>query len=164
MVHIVPTVRVQAPSGVDYLAVETLHILARRHDLSRNLIRIWIQKLKLAASPMRRPPRSRSRLEARIAALDTSLADTPGDRVSKGGPGARNAAEKRDYIRRYRPRAISVAGGCRLMGIARSIYCDKPAMSIEDTAIVETMRRSPTSSRPVAISRCKRHCVTVASS
>jgi len=28
----------------DYLAGETLHSLARRHDLSRNLIRIWIQK------------------------------------------------------------------------------------------------------------------------
>ncbi|WP_439493697.1 transposase [Bosea sp. (in: a-proteobacteria)] len=28
----------------DYLAGETPHSLARRHDLSRNLIRIWIQK------------------------------------------------------------------------------------------------------------------------
>ena len=31
----------------DYLAGETLHSLARRHDLSRNLIRIWIQKFDL---------------------------------------------------------------------------------------------------------------------
>ncbi|WID95144.1 transposase [Bosea vestrisii] len=30
----------------DYLAGETLHSLARRHDLSRNLIRIWIQKFE----------------------------------------------------------------------------------------------------------------------
>lgn len=28
----------------EYLAGETLHGLAKRHDLSRNLIRIWIQK------------------------------------------------------------------------------------------------------------------------
>jgi len=28
----------------DYLAGETLHGLAKRHDISRNLIRIWIQK------------------------------------------------------------------------------------------------------------------------
>ena len=33
----------------DYLAGETLHSLARRHDLSRNLIRIWIQKFEASA-------------------------------------------------------------------------------------------------------------------
>ena len=33
----------------DYLAGETLHSLARRHDLSRNLIRIWIQKFESGA-------------------------------------------------------------------------------------------------------------------
>ena len=27
-----------------YLAGETLHGLAKRHDISRNLIRIWLQK------------------------------------------------------------------------------------------------------------------------
>jgi transposase-like protein len=33
----------------DYLAGETLHSLARRHDLSRNLIRIWLQKFEAGA-------------------------------------------------------------------------------------------------------------------
>jgi transposase len=33
----------------DYLAGETLHSLARRHDLARNLIRIWIQKFEAGA-------------------------------------------------------------------------------------------------------------------
>jgi transposase len=33
----------------DYLAGETLHSLAGRHDLSRNLIRIWIQKFEAGA-------------------------------------------------------------------------------------------------------------------
>lgn len=28
----------------EYLAGETLHVLAKRHDISRNLIRIWLQK------------------------------------------------------------------------------------------------------------------------
>src|SRR6478672_6303407 len=28
----------------EYLAGETLHGLAKRHDISRNLIRIWLQK------------------------------------------------------------------------------------------------------------------------
>ena len=33
----------------EYLAGETLHGLGRRHDLSRNLIRIWIQKFEAGA-------------------------------------------------------------------------------------------------------------------
>ena len=33
----------------DYLAAETLHALAKRHDLSRNLVRIWIEKFEPGA-------------------------------------------------------------------------------------------------------------------
>ena len=33
----------------DYLAGETLYSLARRHDLARNLIGIWIQKFEAGA-------------------------------------------------------------------------------------------------------------------
>lgn len=33
----------------DYMAGETLHSLARRHDLSRTLIRIWVQKHETGA-------------------------------------------------------------------------------------------------------------------
>ena len=33
----------------DFLAGETLHGLARRHDLSRNLIRVWIEKYEAGA-------------------------------------------------------------------------------------------------------------------
>lgn len=33
----------------DYLAGETLHGLAKRHDLSRNLVRIWAQKFEAGA-------------------------------------------------------------------------------------------------------------------
>src|SRR4029079_13067682 len=33
----------------DYVAGETLHSLAKRHDLSRNLIRIWVQKYETGA-------------------------------------------------------------------------------------------------------------------
>ena len=32
----------------EYLSGETLHGLAKRHDISRNLIRIWVQKLHAA--------------------------------------------------------------------------------------------------------------------
>jgi transposase len=55
----------------EYLAGETLHGLAYRHDLSRNLIRIWVQKYEAggldedtaAAAPIQE-------YEARIAALE----------------------------------------------------------------------------------------------
>ncbi len=55
----------------EYLAGETLHSLAKRHDLSRNLIRIWVQKYEagafdddaLAADVI-------EEYEARIAALE----------------------------------------------------------------------------------------------
>jgi len=43
-------------------------------------------------------------------------------------------AEKRDYIRDRRPWGISVAEGCHLMGIARSTFYDRPAVSFDDTA------------------------------
>lgn len=55
----------------EFLAGETLHGLAKRHDLSRNLIRIWLQKYEAgvfdedaAAADMIQE------YEARIAALE----------------------------------------------------------------------------------------------
>ena len=37
------------------------------------------------------------------------------------------------------PRGLSVAEGCRLMGIARSTYYDAPMRAADDTALVEAM-------------------------
>lgn len=51
----------------DYLAGETLHSLARRHDLSRNLIRIWIQKFEASAFDDEVPRLIRSRPERRAS-------------------------------------------------------------------------------------------------
>ncbi|HVY15970.1 MAG TPA: IS3 family transposase [Rhodopila sp.] len=42
----------------------------------------------------------------------------------KGGFEARTLAEKRDHLRRHRPRAISIQRGCELMGLARSTFYD----------------------------------------
>jgi transposase len=33
----------------DFIAGETLHALAKRHDISRNLIRIWVRKFEARA-------------------------------------------------------------------------------------------------------------------
>ena len=54
----------------DYLAGETLHSLARRHDLSRNLIRIWIQKFAGAFDDEAAAADTIEAYEARIAALE----------------------------------------------------------------------------------------------
>ncbi|WP_156624180.1 IS3 family transposase [Ensifer sp. Root558] len=42
-------------------------------------------------------------------------------------------------MRHHRPAGISVAEGCRLMGIARSTYYDSPEKPVDDTSIVEAM-------------------------
>jgi len=55
----------------DYLAGETLHSLARRHDLSRNLVRIWIQKFEAGAFDDEAVAADTiEAYEARIAALE----------------------------------------------------------------------------------------------
>lgn len=54
----------------DYLAGETLHGLARRHDLSRNPIRIWIQKFEAGAFDDEAAADTIEAYEARIAALE----------------------------------------------------------------------------------------------
>jgi transposase-like protein len=50
----------------EFLAGETLHGLAKRYALSRNLIRIWVQRLR---------PRERSR-SGRLPSLSTAAALT----------------------------------------------------------------------------------------
>jgi transposase-like protein len=55
----------------DYLAGETLHSLAKRHDLSRNLIRIWVRKYEAGALDEDTAAAELLReYEARIAALE----------------------------------------------------------------------------------------------
>jgi transposase-like protein len=104
----------------DYLTGGTLHSLARQHDLSRNLIRIWIQEFEDGAfNGEAAAVDTTGAYEARIAALERLVGRDAPNRVSKGGSEARTAAE-RDYIRGDRLCGISVAEGRRLMGIARS--------------------------------------------
>jgi hypothetical protein len=67
------------------------------------------------------------RYEARIAALDRFAGKQALELEFPGGCERRTAAEKRDYVRRCRPPGLSVAEGCRPMGIARSTFYDKPA-------------------------------------
>jgi transposase len=55
----------------DFIAGETLHALANRHDISRNLIRIWVRKFEAGAFDD--DPQAADLLqdyEAKIAALE----------------------------------------------------------------------------------------------
>lgn len=55
----------------EYLAGETLHSLGRQHDLSRNLIRIWIEKFEAGAfDDDHATADTIQTYEARIAALE----------------------------------------------------------------------------------------------
>ena len=55
----------------EYLGGETLHGLAKRHDISRNLIRVWVEKYEVGAfDDDARAADLIQAYEARIAALE----------------------------------------------------------------------------------------------
>jgi transposase-like protein len=55
----------------EFIAGETLHSLAKRHDISRNLIRIWVQKYEAGAFDEDATAADMiQEYEARIAALE----------------------------------------------------------------------------------------------
>lgn len=55
----------------EYLGGETLHELAKRHDLSRNLVRLWVQKYEAGALDEDAAAADAiQEYEARIAALE----------------------------------------------------------------------------------------------
>jgi hypothetical protein len=56
--------------------------------------------------------------------------------VSKGGAEKRSAVQKRDYVRHHRPHGISIAQGCRLMGLPRSTYYDAPPVKVDYAEMV----------------------------
>src|SRR6266478_6308325 len=49
-------------------------------------------------------------------------------------------AEKREHIRHCRPRGVSIAEGCRLMGIGRSTFYDTPDARARELTIVAEMK------------------------
>ena len=133
----------QRQVALEFLGGETLHGLGKRHDVSRNLIRIWVAKYEAGEfSDEAEAADLLQEYEARIAALERLVGRSAGagDRVSKGGAEKHSAGEKRDYVRRCRPDSMSVARGCRLMGVPRSTYYDAPSVNVGDAEFVARMR------------------------
>ena len=118
--HHIHSIEFKRQVALDFIAGETLHGLAKRHDISRNLIGIWVKKLEAGAfDEDARAADLLQEYEAKIAALERMVGQAgPRNRVSKGGAEKRTAAEKREYIRLHRPYGISVAEGCRSDGPA----------------------------------------------
>src|ERR1700732_2956081 len=123
----------------DFIAGETLHALASRHDISRNLIRIWVRKFEAGAFDGEAQAADILQdYEAKIAALERMVGRQALEIEFLKGE-KRTAAEKREYIRHHRPRGLSIAEGCRLMGLSRSTYYDVPSVPTDDAALVATM-------------------------
>src|SRR6266568_408047 len=76
----------------------------------------------------------------RAALLNKQTLPSLRNRVPKGGSEKRTTAEKREYIRHCRPRGVSIAEGCRLMGIGRSTFYDTPDARARDLTIVAEMK------------------------
>ena len=47
--HRIHSIEFSRQIAQDFIAGETLHALASRHDISRNLIRIWVRKFEAGA-------------------------------------------------------------------------------------------------------------------
>ena len=114
----------------EYAAGATLNALAREHDLSRTLIRIWIAKCESGEfDPDVEAATLLGDYEAKI--VDARADGRPAggrDRVLKGGSAARTIAEKRAYVRDRRPRrslrrSRMPANGHRSVDLLRRAAC-----------------------------------------
>ena len=97
-----------------------------RHDISRNLIRIWVRKFEAERSMMTlRPLISSQDYEAKIAALERLVGRQALEiEFLKGALKSATAAEARVHPSSPAPVASPSSEGCRLMGLSRSTYCD----------------------------------------
>jgi transposase len=122
----------------EFLAGDTLHGLEKRHDISRNLIRVWVERYQAGAFDEDAAAADLlQQYEARIAALERLVGKQALElEFLKGGQRNAPPARSEPTSAIARPEAVSVAEGCRLMGISRSAYYDAPAMALDDIAIV----------------------------
>ena len=126
----------------EFIAGETLHALSKRHDISRQLIRIWVGKFEAGAlDDDVQAADLIQEYEAKIAALERMvLSAGAGNRAAKGGFEACTPAEKRDHLRRHRPGGVTVSRGCELMGLPRSTFYDAPLIPIASSDVLIRIR------------------------
>ena len=127
----------------EFLGGESPHALAKRHGISRNLIKIWVAKYEAGGLDSDTAAADvLADYEARIAALERLVGKLAlENEFLKGASRHVSPAEKREHVRCCRPRGLSVAEGCRLMGLARSTYYDEPEIQpIDEARLVEQIK------------------------
>jgi transposase-like protein len=122
----------------EFLAGETLHGLAKRHDICRNLIRVWVQKYEAGAFDEDAAAADLlQQYEARIAALERLVGKQALElEFVKGAVRSAPRPKSANTSVIVGPRASASQKGCRLMGIARSTFYDLPTAVHDDAAIV----------------------------
>ncbi len=112
----------------EFIAGETLHALSKRHDISRQLIRIWVSKFEAGAlDDDVQAADLLQEYEAKIAALERMVGRQALEiELPKGGFETGTPAEKRQHLRRHRPRGVTASRGCQLMRLSRSTFYDVP--------------------------------------
>ena len=109
---------------------------------ARNLIRVWVAKYEAGAFDDDAGAADLiQEYEARIAALERLVGKQALELEFLKGASVSDARREAPYIRHHRPRGLSVAEGCRLMGLARSTYYDAPQPKLDDTRFVEAIAR-----------------------
>src|SRR5437870_6330691 len=136
----------------EFIAGESLYALSKRHDISRQLIRVWVQKYEAGAlDEDAQAADLLQEYEAKIAALERMVGRQALEiEFLKGA--LKNAPRPRSVNTSViaGPRGVSIAEGCRLMGIGRSAFYDTPNARARDLSIVAEMKRFATSSKPMA--------------
>jgi transposase-like protein len=115
----------------------SLSQLARRHDISRELLRTWVKKYEAGEFAGSEPTEAdRRAYEAKIAGLEGKVGQLTMElELLKRGADFGAPGERRDFLRRERPKACTVRAGRRVMSLAPSTYYDRPrARSAEAVA------------------------------
>ena len=128
----------------EFIAGESLYALSKRHDISRQLIRVWVEKYEAGAlDEDAQAADLLQEYEAKIAALERMVGRQALEiEFLKGALKKRTTADKREYIRHCRPRGVSIAEGCRLMRIGRSTFYDTPDAVARDVRSRNSMSKS----------------------
>ena len=136
--HLSHSAGVKWTKGNEFLAGETLHGLSQRHDVSRQLIRIWVGKFEAGALDEDVQAADLiQEYEAKIAALERLVGRQALEiELLKGALKHAQAAERREHLRRHRTRGVSVSRGCELMGLSRSTFYDAPAPTAPSDLLV----------------------------
>ncbi len=101
---------------------------ARRHDVERNLIRIWVEKYQAGEFSEETANAEIVReYEARIASAERkvglfTMENELLKKIGRCGP----ASDLREVLHRHRPRGVSVSRGRRVMGVSRSSFYYRP--------------------------------------